>query len=194
MRLSDLHATTILEAYRQCPLSTPRRRWQPVGKRPIAGIRIWIASLEPAPNPLGAGTEHPFHHRSYVATARGARLWQKRSIGEYWAPGQRAVRCNGTSPHHYGSADMVSALKGLGYLISTLSVVLLGIVAWKGAKEELLLFAFLIAGMAASVAGMGLRWLSHRLSEKEKQTIRAVADAAAEQVAPPAITPIRGRS
>ena len=71
---------------------------------------------------------------------------------------------------------MVSLLKGLGYLVSTFSVILLGIVAWKGAREEPLLLVCLIAGMAASVVGMGLRWLSHRLSEKEKQAIDAKAE------------------
>jgi hypothetical protein len=70
---------------------------------------------------------------------------------------------------------MVSLLKGLGYLVSTCSVILLGIVAWKSAKEEPLLFACLLAGMAASIAGMGLRWLSHLLSEREKKAIAAEA-------------------
>jgi hypothetical protein len=88
---------------------------------------------------------------------------------------------------------MVSALKGLGYLVSTVSVLLLGIVAWKGAQEQPLLFACLLAGMAASVAGMGLRWLSHRLSEKEKQAIKAEAEAAEDRAAPPEIAPVRGR-
>jgi len=73
---------------------------------------------------------------------------------------------------------MVSAFKGLGYLVSTISVLLLGITAWKGAKEEPWLLACLIAGMVASVAGMGLRWISHRLGEKEKQAIDAKAEAA----------------
>ena len=71
---------------------------------------------------------------------------------------------------------MVSAFKGLGYLVSTLSVMLLGIVAWKGASADPLLLACLIAGMAASVAGMSLRWLSHRLGEKEKAAIEAKAE------------------
>ena len=71
---------------------------------------------------------------------------------------------------------MVSLLKGLGYLVSTASVLLLGIVAWKGAREEPLLFACLLAGMAASVAGMALRWLSHLLSEREKKAIQAEAE------------------
>jgi len=71
---------------------------------------------------------------------------------------------------------MVSLLKGLGYLVSTASVILLGIVAWKSAREEPLLFACLIAGMAASVAGMSLRWLSHLLSEREKKAIAVEAE------------------
>ena len=64
--------------------------------------------------------------------------------------------------------SIISVVKGLGYLVSTLSVILLGIVSWKSASEEPLLFACLILGMSASVAGMSLRWISHRLEQKEK--------------------------
>jgi hypothetical protein len=63
---------------------------------------------------------------------------------------------------------MVSVLKGLGYLVSTLSVILLGVVSWKSASEQPLLFLCLVLGMLASVAGMSLRWISHRLEQKEK--------------------------
>ena len=66
---------------------------------------------------------------------------------------------------------MVSISKGLGYLVSTLSVVLLGIVAWKGASEQPLLLACLVAGMTASVVGMALRWISHRRDQAEKERI-----------------------
>jgi hypothetical protein len=66
---------------------------------------------------------------------------------------------------------MVSISKGLGYLVSTLSVVLLGIVSWNSASEKPLLLACLIAGMAASVLGMSLRWISHRRDQREKQRI-----------------------
>ena len=62
----------------------------------------------------------------------------------------------------------VSALKGLGYLVSTLSVLLLGILSWKSAREEPLLLLCLILGMLASIIGMCLRWLSHRLEQKKK--------------------------
>ncbi|MEA3045619.1 MAG: hypothetical protein QOJ53_1529 [Sphingomonadales bacterium] len=71
--------------------------------------------------------------------------------------------------------NIASVFKGLGYLVSTLSVILLGIVAWKSASEQPLLFACLIAGMAASVAGMALRWISHRIEQKEKARIEAEA-------------------
>ena len=64
---------------------------------------------------------------------------------------------------------MVSLLKGLGYAISTLSVILLGIVSWKNASEQPLIFACLLAGMGASMLGMLLRWISHRIDQKEKE-------------------------
>lgn len=71
---------------------------------------------------------------------------------------------------------MASLFKGLGYLVSSLSVLLLGITAWKSASEHPLLLACLIGGMAASLAGMGLRWISHRIDQKEKQAIAREAE------------------
>jgi hypothetical protein len=64
--------------------------------------------------------------------------------------------------------NLISDLKGAGYLTSTASVLLLGIVSWKSASEKPLLMACLLAGMLLSVAGMILRWRSHRLDQKEK--------------------------
>ncbi|MEA3012360.1 MAG: hypothetical protein QOD42_905 [Sphingomonadales bacterium] len=72
---------------------------------------------------------------------------------------------------------MASLFKGLGYLISTISVLLLGVVSWKSASEHPWLFACLIAGMAASVLGMTLRWISHRIEQKEKEAIERRAKA-----------------
>ena len=66
----------------------------------------------------------------------------------------------------------VSALKGRGYLTSTFSVVLLGIVALKSASESPLLLACLLLGMASSVAGMLMRWRSHRLEQRQKDEER----------------------
>ena len=64
----------------------------------------------------------------------------------------------------------VSELKGGGYLVSTISVVLLGIPAMKSALEEPLMATSLVAGMLLSVAGMALRWRSHRLEQREKES------------------------
>lgn len=62
----------------------------------------------------------------------------------------------------------LSAIKSAGYLISTVSVILLGIVSWKKASEEPLLMACLIGGMATSALGMFLRWLSYEIEERRK--------------------------
>jgi hypothetical protein len=59
-------------------------------------------------------------------------------------------------------------LKGAGYLTSTLSVILLAAVAWKSAVRDPVLFLCLLLGAATSVAGMFLRWKSHRLEQREK--------------------------
>jgi hypothetical protein len=59
-------------------------------------------------------------------------------------------------------------LKTCGYLVSTLSVFLLGIVSWKSASEQPLLAICLFGGMAASILGMFLRWLSHEADRKRK--------------------------
>ena len=64
--------------------------------------------------------------------------------------------------------NKVSTVKGLGYLTSTLSVVLLGIVSIDAASKSVLLAACLLGGMATSIAGMALRWHSHRLEQAEK--------------------------
>jgi uncharacterized membrane protein YhhN len=58
-------------------------------------------------------------------------------------------------------------MKGLGYLISTLSVVLLGVVAWPKPDEPKWKIGLVVAGMATSILGMFLRFLSHRKQERE---------------------------
>ena len=52
-------------------------------------------------------------------------------------------------------------LKGAGYVTSIVSVALLGTVAWKSASEDSLMLVLLILGMACSVLGMFLRWMSY---------------------------------
>jgi hypothetical protein len=60
-------------------------------------------------------------------------------------------------------------LKTYGYLVSTVSVLLLGIVSWKSASEQPLLALCLIGGMVTSITGMFLRWLSHEADRRRKK-------------------------
>ncbi|MBS0479014.1 MAG: hypothetical protein JSR79_06925 [Proteobacteria bacterium] len=61
------------------------------------------------------------------------------------------------------------AIKTCGYLVSTVSVLLLAIVAWPGASKHPPLEIVLIFGAATSVTGMGLRWLSYWIEERRKK-------------------------
>ncbi len=58
-------------------------------------------------------------------------------------------------------------MRGLGYFISIVSVFLLGAVAWPKPDEPRWKLLALIAGMAASMIGMGLRWASSRRQLQE---------------------------
>ena len=58
-------------------------------------------------------------------------------------------------------------LKSFGYLVSILSVAILGAVAWRSASDDGLRLA-LILGMGLSILGMVLRWLSYQAREKEE--------------------------
>ena len=60
-------------------------------------------------------------------------------------------------------------LKGLGYLISTISVLFLGIVAWPQPDEPRWQAWAVAVGMATSILGMGLRFLSHRQDRRDIQ-------------------------
>jgi len=66
----------------------------------------------------------------------------------------------------------LSVWKGAGYLTSTLSVILLGVVSLKAASESAALMACLIGGALTSVLGMCLRWHSHRMAQREKAAER----------------------
>jgi hypothetical protein len=73
---------------------------------------------------------------------------------------------------HSGEPGMTKAplhlLKGIGYLISTGSVILLAIVSWSSASESPVLTACLIGGAALSIVGMFCRWLTYQI-EKHRQ-------------------------
>jgi len=62
-----------------------------------------------------------------------------------------------------------NTIKTAGYLVSTLSVLLLGIVSWKSASEHPMLMACLVGGMLASMLGMLLRWISYQVQEREEK-------------------------
>ena len=57
--------------------------------------------------------------------------------------------------------NRVSQLESAGYLVSTLSVLLLAIVSWDSVTADPVLLACLIGGVCASIGGMALRWMSH---------------------------------
>ncbi len=57
--------------------------------------------------------------------------------------------------------------KAIGYLTSILSVLFLGAVAWTKDNPPTWYYPILIVGMAASMIGMGFRYLAH-LKEKHE--------------------------
>ena len=59
-------------------------------------------------------------------------------------------------------------IKTIGYLVSCVSVALLGVAAYPGA-EKAGLAPVLFAGMATSVIGMALRWLSYEVEKRRKE-------------------------
>jgi hypothetical protein len=65
--------------------------------------------------------------------------------------------------------------KGIGYLVSILSVLLLGAVAWPGASEPGWHAAVLIAGMTTSIIGMGCRYKAHLDQRRELKATKSEA-------------------
>jgi len=63
-------------------------------------------------------------------------------------------------------------LKGLGYFISAISVFFLGVVAWPKPDDPEWHAWAVAVGMATSILGMSVRWISHR---KDRQDIRRAA-------------------
>lgn len=64
-------------------------------------------------------------------------------------------------------------MKGVGYLISTLSVLLLGAVAWPKTGDPSWKAVAVAAGMAASILGMALRFMAHRKQDAELKQAKA---------------------
>ncbi|HEX6741132.1 MAG TPA: hypothetical protein VF079_04980 [Sphingomicrobium sp.] len=65
--------------------------------------------------------------------------------------------------------------KGLGYLVSILSVFLLGAIAWPKPEDPRWHAPVLIAGMATSILGMALRYKSHLDQQRELRKTEAEA-------------------
>ena len=61
-------------------------------------------------------------------------------------------------------------LKTTGYLISTLSVILLGIATWQGTADNPTIRLCLLLGIAASILGMFCRWLSYEIEKKKDRS------------------------
>lgn len=61
--------------------------------------------------------------------------------------------------------------KAAGYLVSIISVLLIGAVAWPEPSKPDWMRAALIAGMATSILGMALRYLDH-VKDRKKQARR----------------------
>jgi hypothetical protein len=65
--------------------------------------------------------------------------------------------------------------KGLGYLVSIVSVFFLGSIAWPQPNEPWWHIPALILGMATSITGMALRYKSHLDQQRELRKTKAEA-------------------
>jgi Tfp pilus assembly protein PilO len=63
--------------------------------------------------------------------------------------------------------------KGLGYLVSIASVLLLGSVAWPKSNEPGWHVVVLVAGMATSILGMAFRYKAHLDQQRELKRTEA---------------------
>jgi len=68
---------------------------------------------------------------------------------------------------------MMGDLKGIGYAVSTVSVLFLGVVAWPKPSDPQWHAWAVVVGMVTSILGMVLRYVSHR---KDRTDIRRAAN------------------
>ncbi len=61
-------------------------------------------------------------------------------------------------------------LKTVGYMVSIMSVLLLGAAAWDSVDEPALRTC-LVLGILTSIVGMGLRWMSSFQDQRERGNI-----------------------
>ena len=81
--------------------------------------------------------------------------------------------------------------KRSGYTVSILSVILLAITSWKGAKDDPLLLTLLVLGVLTSIAGMLMRWASFERDEKPSPSRSAPDREGRATPAAPAPSPAR---
>ena len=63
--------------------------------------------------------------------------------------------------------------KGLGYIVSILSVLLLGAIAWPTVQEPRWHMPVLVAGVITSILGMAFRYKAHLNQQRELREIEA---------------------
>jgi hypothetical protein len=66
--------------------------------------------------------------------------------------------------------------KATGYLVSIVSVLFLGAVAWTKENPPGWYYPVLIIGMATSIIGMGFRYLAHLRQKRELHRAKAEAE------------------
>lgn len=76
-------------------------------------------------------------------------------------------------------------MKGAGYLVSSVSVLLLAVAPLKTAINDPLLLACIAGGMILAIVGMVLRYLSHRRDQQEKDRIGRKLEDTRRQVEEP---------
>ena len=68
--------------------------------------------------------------------------------------------------------------KAIGYLISIVSVLFLGAVAWTKENPPGWYYPVLVIGMATSIMGMGCRYLAHLHQKREISEAKSEAETA----------------
>jgi hypothetical protein len=66
--------------------------------------------------------------------------------------------------------------KATGYLVSIVSVLFLGAVAWAKENPPGYYYPVLVVGMATSIIGMGCRYMAHLRQNREIEKARAEAE------------------
>ena len=77
------------------------------------------------------------------------------------------------------ASDSGTDWKGLGYLVSVVSVLFLGAVAWPKPGDPGWHLPALIAGMVLSTLGMAFRYKAHRDQQREMRRTKRKAEAPA---------------